>query len=197
MDFASISPYISAALSFVAGAWVGPYLGGYSRKKGENLATHEDIEKLREQVAAVTTTTEQIKTEISDAAWNRQKRWELKREVLFEASKRLSEITDTLGMLHALFVEEQQSGHAVDERRKAFDRFQRAQTAFGETIYLAAMACKKETEEAFLRVGITTADVASAVMSRKDISIYRQPVKDSLSAAREAIRKELGIDSVP
>lgn len=51
----------------------GAYFGGYLRKKGENLATHEDIRKLTDQVAAVTTTTEQIKTEISDAAWNRQR----------------------------------------------------------------------------------------------------------------------------
>jgi hypothetical protein len=90
MDFASIAPYINTALSFAAGAWAGPYLGGYARKKGENLATHEDIGKVTKQVAAVTTTTEQIKTEISDESWGRQRRWELKREVLIEASKRKS-----------------------------------------------------------------------------------------------------------
>jgi len=34
MDFASLSPYIGAALSFMAGAWVGPYIGGYSKTEG-------------------------------------------------------------------------------------------------------------------------------------------------------------------
>jgi len=55
------------------GAGVGAYLGGYPRTRGENLATHRDVELLKEIVAGVTTTTEQIKTEIADAAWNRQK----------------------------------------------------------------------------------------------------------------------------
>jgi hypothetical protein len=36
----------------VAGA--GAYLGSYLKKKGENLATHEDIHELVEHVAAVT-----------------------------------------------------------------------------------------------------------------------------------------------
>jgi hypothetical protein len=91
MDFAWVWSLI--------GAGVGAYFGGYLKKKGENLATHEDIEKLKEQVAAVTTTTEQIKTEISDAAWSRQKRWELKREVLLEAVKRLAEAQHEMDIL--------------------------------------------------------------------------------------------------
>jgi hypothetical protein len=34
-------------ISFVGG-WLGSFLGAYLKKKGENLATHEDIDKLRE-----------------------------------------------------------------------------------------------------------------------------------------------------
>lgn len=60
--------------------------------KGENLATHEDIAKLNNQMRTLTTTAETIKDEISDAVWNRQRRADLKREVLFEAAKRLAEV---------------------------------------------------------------------------------------------------------
>src|SRR5664280_2382186 len=84
-----------ALLPFIS-AGAGAYLGGYLKKKGENLATHEDIEKLKEQVRVVTTTTKEIEAKISDEVWNRQKRWELKREVLFEASKRLAQVEDQL-----------------------------------------------------------------------------------------------------
>ena len=56
MDLMWLLPPISAALSFVGGL-AGAYFGGYLKKKGENLPTHEDIKLLTQQVAAVTTTT--------------------------------------------------------------------------------------------------------------------------------------------
>ena len=87
---------IIAILSFLLGAVVRPYLAGYSTKKGENLATHEDIDMLVAQVQAVTEATKKIEAEISSGVWSRQKRWEMKREVLFEAARRISEIDDAL-----------------------------------------------------------------------------------------------------
>ena len=69
---------------------LGGYLAGYMKKKGENLAMHEDIGKLTAQVAAVTKTAKEIEAQITGDMWDRQKRWELKREVLFEATRRLA-----------------------------------------------------------------------------------------------------------
>jgi len=62
-------------------------------------------------------------TEISDAAWNRQKRWELKREVLFDATKRLAEVSDALTVLGAM-ASEQATGGGVgaDQRLKQESR---------------------------------------------------------------------------
>jgi hypothetical protein len=45
---------IIAILSFLLGAVLRPYLTGYASKKGENLAAHEDIDKLVDQIKAVT-----------------------------------------------------------------------------------------------------------------------------------------------
>jgi hypothetical protein len=47
-------------------AGVGAYFGGYLKKKGVNLATHEDIDKVLDQVRAVTTTTKEIEAKISN-----------------------------------------------------------------------------------------------------------------------------------
>jgi hypothetical protein len=49
-------------------AGVGAYLGSYLKKKGENLATHEDVHKLVEQVSAVTVATKQIEARIDRAS---------------------------------------------------------------------------------------------------------------------------------
>jgi hypothetical protein len=83
---------ILTALATLVSAFAGSYLAGYLKQKGENLATHEDIDKLVDQVAAVTTTTKKIEAEISSDVWDRQKRWELKRDTLLQAAARLDDV---------------------------------------------------------------------------------------------------------
>src|SRR5262249_24189492 len=87
---------IIAILSFILVAVFRPYLSGYASKKGENLATHEDIDKLVDQVKATTDATKKLEAEISSGVWNKQKRWEMKREALFDAARRISEIDDAM-----------------------------------------------------------------------------------------------------
>jgi hypothetical protein len=104
---------ISVVLAFLLGAVFRPFLTKYSEKKAENIATHEDINKLVEQVRAVTKTTEDIKAEISSGLWDRQKRWEMKREVLFEAAKNLAEVEDALFSFSDIFKQERKQQHAL------------------------------------------------------------------------------------
>ena len=54
-----------------------PFIGSYAAKKGENLATKEDI-------AQLTKIAEGIKAKISDEVWDRQKKWELMRDVVID-----------------------------------------------------------------------------------------------------------------
>jgi hypothetical protein len=58
------------------------YLGAYLKKKGENLATHEDIDKLVNQVSVVTAATKQIEARISSRTWQRERRSELQLEAI-------------------------------------------------------------------------------------------------------------------
>jgi hypothetical protein len=84
MDFTwalALIPFVSAG--------AGAYFGGYLKTKGENFATHEDIDKLVDQVRAVTTTTKEIEAKISNEVWERQRQWEIKREAVFESMKQL------------------------------------------------------------------------------------------------------------
>ncbi len=62
------------------------YLGSYLKKKGENLATHEDIDKLVHQVSAVTTTTKQIEAKISNEAWRRERKSDLQLKTIESVS---------------------------------------------------------------------------------------------------------------
>lgn len=83
---------------------MGAYLGSYLKKKGENLATREDIEGLVEQVSAVTKATKEIEAKISSDVWDRQKQWELKRDLLLDAVKRMDELEVRRQRLLVLFL---------------------------------------------------------------------------------------------
>jgi hypothetical protein len=71
---------IAWALTTLVSAFVGSYLAGYLKKKGENLATKEDFNDLKEQTRELTQTTKEIEAKIDDKVWDRQRLWELKRD---------------------------------------------------------------------------------------------------------------------
>src|SRR5258705_6286602 len=87
-------PLVTGLIGFVLGSFWKSYLG----KKGENLATHEDIQMLVDQVRAVTQTTEDIKATITDKAWQREQ----KKTACYEMVKQIEPISRTLtGMIQA------------------------------------------------------------------------------------------------
>jgi hypothetical protein len=154
---------IGIAITTLISAGIGAYLGAYLKKKGENLATHEDIGRLVDQVRAVTTVTKEIEAKIFDEAWDRQKRWELKRDVLFEAAKGLAEIDDSLLSLKTVFHLEQQQGgvnwlEAKVERQK---RWIKAAAVFDETRVLIGIVCRAETIAAFEKFGLLASEIAA------------------------------------
>ncbi len=85
------------ALTTLVGGFVGFFLAGYLKRKGENLATHEDIDKLVQQVATVTTTTKEIEEKISNEFWGHRKKWEIRKEALFEVVKEIGTLQNVIG----------------------------------------------------------------------------------------------------
>ena len=47
-------------------------------------------------MSTVTEAMKKIEANISTGVWDKQKRWEMKREVLFETTKRVSEVDDAM-----------------------------------------------------------------------------------------------------
>ncbi len=78
-----LGPFVTAGL--------GSYFGAYLKRKGENLATHEDMNRLVEQVEATTRATEEIKSQVSGKLWETQERWKLKKDVYVRLIKGLHE----------------------------------------------------------------------------------------------------------
>ena len=80
---------LALGLTTLASAFIGSYLASYLKKKGENLATHKDIDKLVDQVRAVTTATKEIEERIESSVWSQQRHWEMKRDALFASVQAL------------------------------------------------------------------------------------------------------------
>jgi hypothetical protein len=154
-----------------------------------------------DNLAAVTKATKEIEARISDEVWDRQKRWELKRDVLLEAAKRLAELDTALSTFAStLNVQPPQDieGNKI-WRQKFSERLQRctnAFDAFDDTIVLAAVVSSAQTKDAFDDF-ITFANSIATAVGQKDATIYRNSLTElteKFRAARTAIRKELEID---
>ncbi len=57
----------------------------------------------------------------ADDVWDRQRRWELKRDALFEALNMMAAVEDALSALHAVYMTDKESGsERPEERSKAY-----------------------------------------------------------------------------
>ena len=194
----TMEPYIPWGLAILVGMLVG-FLAGYAKRKGENRAIHEDIDKLVDQVRAVTLATREIEAKISNDVWNRQKRWELKRDVLFEAAKRVAEVDEALVSLDWTLQVEQKLDDPVfiQSVYKKTKKWGDASAGFDEARLLVAIVCHKETIEAMDDFGLFVGQIATEITKNRDAEIRKKSAGElalKLFAARAAIRKELEMD---
>ncbi|HEY2350898.1 MAG TPA: hypothetical protein VGH83_00190 [Candidatus Acidoferrum sp.] len=198
--------FVILVLSILLSIFVG-FLAGYMKKKGEDLATHENLGKLVEQMSAVTKATKDIEAKISSDVWDRQKRWELKREVLFDATKRLADVEDGLLSLDSILQVELAKQNKVEEegaklawaetKHERTMKWSQASAAFDEARLMVNMACQKDTIAAFEAFGTLVNLTAAKITPGKDWEVYdksRPEREKKRVAVRTAVRKELGID---
>lgn len=190
--------FISSTLSAGAGAFLGSYLG----KKGENLATREDLNDLVKQVQAVTSATKEIEAKISGDLWDRQRRWEGKRDALFDATKSLSAVENHFGMFREV-VDFGLSKQPPEEQLnlKLFEtvkRYSEAKDMLDEAILLVDMICDEPTIAA-LREVKKVADQKGERLVTKDVEgadALQRKYYRTLYDFKCALRAELGINIV-
>jgi hypothetical protein len=182
------------------GAGAGAYLGAYLKKKGENLATHEDLQKLVDQMAAITKATKEIEAQISDAVWNRQRRWDAKKEAVFEAIKALGEVEGSLSAIAASYSgwhgQEQPDLklHAWELAQKAHAIYDQASRSFGRASALARLVCGVEVAFGFSAVNLVIIDIASKALNG-ELPANKEWARlaSSLVALNVLIKKDLGL----
>ena len=186
----------------IAGA--GAYFGSYLKQKGENVATHEDLDKLVNQMTAITQATKAIEAKISNEIWERQKQWEIKKEAVFEALRELGNVEAvmayTAGAYQAVHLAstEEAKVFAQNNASKAAESFRDAFTALSRAKSLADGVISLE-----LSARLST--VISAIMAfvftsmTQPLSRGRDDVEElisKLNLLREMMKGELGLPTL-
>jgi hypothetical protein len=180
----------------------GAFLGAYLRKKGQNLATHEDISKLVDQVKATTEATKAIEARISDQFWNRQRHWEMKRDSLLEALASLGRLDDAL-VSFAVVIDAEKKGTTDPEVlrgaiREAHSTWYEASRDYSKKRVMALVICGRKTNAALLYAGKQLIEGHRMLKAGEVASYNDLPVSLQQAIARvfSAVRKELGIEEV-
>lgn len=209
LDWFELVKYAGGAVLLVASSAIGGYWGAYAKKKGEDDAASDRFGEVLKELRETTTLAKSIEAKISGDMWDRQKQWEMKREVLFDAARRLSEVDDALLTFTTTMREDQKcekiwandppsdaerlSWHNVRHDRVA--RWAKASTEFDESRLFINVVCTKSSMEAFQNLAVLVHNLAAAIT--KDAESYERSkalLHRSILEAQFAIRKELGVD---
>ena len=196
--------YAGISIASLISAGFGAYFGAYLKKKGENLATHEDFQQVLTELKETTHTTKEIENKISDVFWDRQKRWELKRDTLIEAANKVAAAKDTLVQLHTIHLpltvtDTQESPTRTAKRIEISAAWFAATNELARILVVASMACGAEMRTALADFTMFANDLAveiidghpEVLMTRKgDLAIR-------YNAVTNAMRKEIGNDAEP
>jgi hypothetical protein len=127
------------------------YLPSYLREKGKNLATHEDIDKIVEELRKTTKAAEDIKAQISGGLWLGQTRWKLKHDLYVNLLEGLTDCRAMLRWTNSL-LEQRRTATEESVRERLSERLRRAaeryENAVGRVRRARAMGGVFLTDEA-------------------------------------------------
>jgi hypothetical protein len=111
--------------------------------------THEDINKLVDQVKSVTQATKEIEAKISGELWDRQRHWEAKRDALLGAVKSLSSVDKHFSLFRETVDYGLKNGPPEEQlNRKLFEvvkDYSEARDMLDEAVLLVDMLCGEAT----------------------------------------------------
>jgi hypothetical protein len=168
----------------------GGYLGSYLKKKGENLATHEDLEKLVHQMAATTEATKAIEARISDEMWNRQRHWEMKKEIFLVAIRTIAKADAVLARTVTGYV----AGESLRERVDRCEELWLALAGHGSEVMIVSspktIIAHTEMIASFIETVLCLQpDIENGIVAHEKFAHFRSKV----AACYIALREELGM----
>jgi hypothetical protein len=177
----------------IAGFWFNNYFGKYLSKKAENLATHEDIQKLVDQVRE----TEKVKAEVADRMWDRQRRWDVKKDLYVDAYASLRKVYEHL--IYLAVAREHIEGNVADNAQFSA-RMRQMQSDMAPLDHAAFVAPLFLSDSATLILAAITRDVKGCVQSLTgdnsltdvDCNRFQHSLNDEIVNFAAEARRDLG-----
>ena len=175
-------------------AAAGSYFGAYLKKKGENLATKEDIDEL-------TRRTKEIEAKIDDRVWNRQRHWEMKREALFPCLQALERTTTAFvelwGSCLVNIPPSFGDPNCKERTDKANGRLLTEIAQFDETRSSVSIVCGKTMRDALFEASISIRTTASLLLKSNidehEFDSASEKMREAIMKVKQLTRSELGI----
>ncbi len=176
----------SVILAFLIVNVFKPFFGSYAAKKGENLATKEDI-------AQLTKIAEGIKADISDKVWDRQRQWEMRRDAVADVFKSLGPLNQAIRDFDLAY-----NIGETNEKRKAYRDFNSCWEKFECSRSIANLVVSESLRNAM-------SECSSALLFARNCFLVddTEHLSDSLderdqkiNAVYAAARKELRIEDI-
>jgi hypothetical protein len=167
-------------LFLIVGAALAAYFGAYFKQRGRDQAIEDRFNKVLEQTKETTKATKKIEAKITDELWDRQKQWELKRDVLFLAMKNINE--REVALIHL----RKDDPPSVEAHRKAALHLDQANL-------LIAVTCAPDTNPAFDEYVKEGNSIATKIHEGV-LGVYKLHEKnldEKLEIIQQLVRKEL------
>jgi hypothetical protein len=181
----------------IVGAALAAYFGAYFKRRGEDKAMNDGFKEVLRQARETTDATKRIEARITDEMWDRQKRWEMKRDFIFGAA-------NSVGKMHGQIVE-LDSAYKTERRMNATDREQSDLTArvgkqwtdamieLGNVMTLSSVVCGDEMAIQFKDFTTAIINHGEAIMSKGE-DFVPQRASDygkQVNTVYQAMKKEL------
>jgi hypothetical protein len=191
---------IAWGLTTLTGAFVGSYLAGYLKKKGENLATYEDFKDLKEQTRQLTQTTKEIEAKIDDQVWNRQRQWEVKRDILIEFARSISDFEQAVLQLSTKVEKRSNSLYEAELFSKALAGWNESSNKFERDSFVVDLVVSLRTQFALKELSHLLRNATNDILQTEKPETYSNHHKNilwKLETIKGFIREELGITTTP
>jgi len=186
--------YAGISLVSLLSAGVGAYFGAYLKKKGENTATKEDFNDLKEQTRQLTHTTKEIEAKIDDQVWNRQRHWEMKKEIFIEAARTVAEADAALARTVTAYLNGWPWSDGIDRCEEYWYKL----SAQGSAVMIIADTKTIEISSSMVKAFI---DTVLALKPNEDNRADAEQKFNQFRSVRAAFliftRKELGLELGP
>ncbi|MGC2163742.1 MAG: hypothetical protein WA634_17675 [Silvibacterium sp.] len=178
------------------GSWFGGFFGTYFKKKGENLATKEDFNDLKEQTRQLRETTKEIESKIDDQIWNRQRQWELKRDILIEFARTISNFEQAVMKISTKIENRSNSIYEAKVFSDALAGWNEASSRFERDSFVAELVVSIKTRLALQGLSAMLRNATTDILEKQKkeaYSTHHNNIVLKLESIKLIIREELGI----